>query len=310
MRIRVLLAVLLVGSGLAIWSWFGIFENPITDGTASILNASQGTPTATDTDGDGLADTDETFWKTDFKNPDTDGDSYSDGEEVMSGHNPVKAGPNDLLDERANLTEKSAELLLGGVLSGDLDPNSQAYQSALTSYTSSIISELSKENVDPGTMLASSDSDRDVTAYAFHMATVLDGLTASISQGFNDVLVTLRGTTLAEMGTLATTKPGVASAFVSAAQREANTYSSHIKRVQAIRVPPALKQFHRDLLVYLRTTQQQYRNTTTLAKDPARTILTLHVLRELTDTTLLGLITEFSQQLSPLMVKQIQKGSQ
>ncbi|PJE73808.1 MAG: hypothetical protein COV02_00560 [Candidatus Terrybacteria bacterium CG10_big_fil_rev_8_21_14_0_10_41_10] len=50
-----------------------------------------------DTDGDGLADWEETLWKTDPNNPDTDGDGMSDGDEVLAGRNPTVAGPNDEL---------------------------------------------------------------------------------------------------------------------------------------------------------------------------------------------------------------------
>ena len=46
---------------------------------------------ATDSDGDGLSDKKEIeHWKTDPAKFDTDGDSYGDGLEVLSGHNPLK----------------------------------------------------------------------------------------------------------------------------------------------------------------------------------------------------------------------------
>lgn len=46
-----------------------------------------------DSDYDGLADSSEIqVWKTDPKNPDTDGDGYKDGVEVVNGFNPLGAG--------------------------------------------------------------------------------------------------------------------------------------------------------------------------------------------------------------------------
>jgi|GEM_PF-3547631 len=45
-----------------------------------------------DTDNDGLVDTLETQYKTDPKNPDSDGDGYKDGEEVKNGYNPLGVG--------------------------------------------------------------------------------------------------------------------------------------------------------------------------------------------------------------------------
>ena len=46
-----------------------------------------------DPDHDGLSSLDEiSIYHTDPRNPDTDGDGYSDGQEVKSGHNPLKKG--------------------------------------------------------------------------------------------------------------------------------------------------------------------------------------------------------------------------
>lgn len=42
-----------------------------------------------DSDSDGLSDEEERAYRTDAKNPDTDGDFYTDGEEVMWGWNPL-----------------------------------------------------------------------------------------------------------------------------------------------------------------------------------------------------------------------------
>ncbi|MEI8361350.1 MAG: sulfatase-like hydrolase/transferase [bacterium] len=46
----------------------------------------------TDTDKDGLSDMREKAMGTDRKNPDTDGDGYLDGEEVLNGYNPLGEG--------------------------------------------------------------------------------------------------------------------------------------------------------------------------------------------------------------------------
>lgn len=46
-----------------------------------------------DSDGDGLTDSEEVnIYKTDPKNPDTDGDSFKDGDEVKAGYNPKGSG--------------------------------------------------------------------------------------------------------------------------------------------------------------------------------------------------------------------------
>ncbi|MDD4290482.1 MAG: hypothetical protein PHH83_04440 [Patescibacteria group bacterium] len=46
----------------------------------------------TDTDGDGLTDTQENVYKTNPNNPDTDGDGYTDGDEVKNGYDPTIIG--------------------------------------------------------------------------------------------------------------------------------------------------------------------------------------------------------------------------
>lgn len=57
-----------------------------------------------DSDQDGLSDEEEKSYGTNPNNPDSDGDSYSDGVEIKSGYDPLKAAPGDrILD--SNTTE-------------------------------------------------------------------------------------------------------------------------------------------------------------------------------------------------------------
>lgn len=58
---------------------------------------------AGDSDSDGLTDWLEEFYHTDPKNPDTDGDGTSDGDEVSLDRDPSVAGPNDPLLTREDL---------------------------------------------------------------------------------------------------------------------------------------------------------------------------------------------------------------
>lgn len=51
-----------------------------------------------DTDGDGLTDMEETIYGTDFRNPDTDGDTFLDGNEVFHRYDPLGFSPSTLLD--------------------------------------------------------------------------------------------------------------------------------------------------------------------------------------------------------------------
>ena len=53
-----------------------------------------------DQDNDGLKDWEEELWNTNPLNKDTDGDGTVDGEEITLGRDPVKAGPDDELDQK------------------------------------------------------------------------------------------------------------------------------------------------------------------------------------------------------------------
>lgn len=77
-----------------------------------------------DADHDGLKDAEEAVWGSDPYNSDTDGDGYLDGEEILSGHNPLHADNDSLAKQKAflglNSTQRLAQVITGGILSGDL----------------------------------------------------------------------------------------------------------------------------------------------------------------------------------------------
>ena len=92
-----------------------------------------------DADHDGLTNKEESYWNTDFQDPDTDGDGFLDGEEVASGHDPLKPGPNDFLDKSPNLTEKIQNLVVGGLYSEDLKPENKNFDSSIGTISAVII---------------------------------------------------------------------------------------------------------------------------------------------------------------------------
>lgn len=53
-----------------------------------------------DSDRDGLSNWEEQIYGTDPNKADTDGDGYLDGEEILSRHDPLKKGPNDILPSK------------------------------------------------------------------------------------------------------------------------------------------------------------------------------------------------------------------
>lgn len=71
-----------------------------------------------DRDGDRLPDEEESVYRTDPEKQDTDGDNYSDYEEVMSGWNPISADVSPGQTERRSPVESTFQLPLGIAQSG------------------------------------------------------------------------------------------------------------------------------------------------------------------------------------------------
>lgn len=82
-----------------------------------------------DTDNDGLSDQDEIFlYRTDPKNPDTDGDGYFDGEEIRHGYSPLRTGERlAMVDADNDGLSDELELKLGtNLLKKDSDGDGMA----------------------------------------------------------------------------------------------------------------------------------------------------------------------------------------
>ena len=63
-----------------------------------------------DTDSDGLTNVEELLYGTDFRDPDTDGDTFLDGNEVFHRYHPLGLAPSTLLDTGAVRVIESVEL--------------------------------------------------------------------------------------------------------------------------------------------------------------------------------------------------------
>src|SRR3989338_3549658 len=65
--------------------------------TPTPILAPGGADDVADPDSDNLTNAEERFYGTESTNADTDGDGYSDGDEITHGHNPLIPAPNDAL---------------------------------------------------------------------------------------------------------------------------------------------------------------------------------------------------------------------
>ena len=140
-KIKIFFGFLAVIALFSVYSFLNSFSpsSSVTK-TANILKNSMSFEVDSDADKDGLTNRDESYWNTDFQNPDSDGDGYLDGEEVASGHDPLIPGPNDFLNNK-NLTDKLSKLTLSGLYEGSLSLNHPNYEKNLNTLTSLIAEE-------------------------------------------------------------------------------------------------------------------------------------------------------------------------
>jgi hypothetical protein len=96
----ILLAGIIIGGFLVLGSK-GSMAGISTQISGWFKNTENQDPKTADADNDGLADYLEAIYGTNTSNPDTDGDTYLDGEEIMSGYDPLKAGPDDKVSDKA-----------------------------------------------------------------------------------------------------------------------------------------------------------------------------------------------------------------
>lgn len=164
-KVKILLFAMIVGAGLIVFSVvFGIrgfgrlganinqilnqAGNTLNTGT-EINNPAKSSPAKSDIDKDGIPDNEEPLYRTDPLNPDTDGDGFLDGEEVASGCSPISSSPKDCDlkklkssgQTKINLTKYFSSLIVGGILSKDLNKNNpqfEKYVAALKNETSQI----------------------------------------------------------------------------------------------------------------------------------------------------------------------------
>jgi len=283
-RIKVLLAVLCVGALASIWRLGGLFEN--RDSQANISGVSDLIANfEKDQDGDGLPDSEETYWQTDYKNPDTDGDGYMDGEEVLSGHDPTKEGPNDYLTANRNITELTALLLAGGLSSGELDPSSPLYSQSLDDLVNDLLSGQGDGVIATDEPVLGPSGNDAVLNYATETVKMLRNTFASASKGFVAVIGTIQDVPMSDIATLPDTDAVRFQRYVAAINSEISNLESAVALARRIRVPIALTETHREIFLYFRTMQRQYQLARSINSDPVRGLVALQVLASLAGDT-------------------------
>jgi hypothetical protein len=100
--------VLMGGTGAGVWWYVITYATPpqiVQEPSPEPIVEPDPEPTepypGTDTDSDGLTNVEELLYGTDFRSPDTDGDTFLDGNEVFHRYDPNGLAPSTLLDTGA-----------------------------------------------------------------------------------------------------------------------------------------------------------------------------------------------------------------
>ena len=279
-----MLAVLCVGALASVWRLTGYLSD--RNAQANVSGAAQLIEEfKNDSDGDGLPDSEELYWQTDFRNPDTDGDGYKDGEEVLSGHDPTIPGPNDYLTANRNLTELTALLLAGGLAAGDLDPSSPLYEESVNGLVDDLLS-----GADAGVIVSDEvsigESGRDaVFYYATQTVSLLRDTFASTSIGYVAVISEVQDVPMADIGRLGQADPARFAKYTTAIDAEIAGLESRIALTKKIRVPASLAETHREVFMYFRAAQRQYQLARAINTDAVRGLVALQILASLASDT-------------------------
>lgn len=298
-RLKFLLAVLAVGAGLSFWYAFQSSLTSLGPKTATISKLTPDATVCNDTDSDGLCDSEETYWGTDFKNPDSDGDGYKDGEEVLSGHDPAKAGPDDTLNKQENLTQKTSRLLLGGILTGDLSANSANYEASVQKLVDLVMQQYdTNTSVELDSIVIASSSTAALIQYSTAMTRILGQMMPEIQSNEARFLETIKTVDIENLPKMGEQHPEAYAAFTTAIDNEIIAFNGRVASIKSLRTPSALVPFQKTLIKYLRGMQQQYKLVRTITKDPMQGLLSLQAIHTLANATSLELTGAFTQQVT------------
>jgi len=236
-----------------------------------------------DVDKDGLTNREESYWNTDFQNPDTDGDGYLDGEEIASGHNPSKAGPDDALLDAKNITNKSGALLVAGLSEGSLKTSSPRFDKSVDS----IVDDLFYQSVINHDKTALADfvegnistigSDKaSVQEYLQNMNSMLESFWIEDLKGFVKVLNIFQD--------LDKTQDYKNPKFTNAIDNEVTRFENQIKQLEAVQIPSTWVSTHSQLVVEMQSMTKNYILFKNLDNDPMQGVIAYITLsKEFTD---------------------------
>ena len=222
-----------------------------------------------DPDHDGLSNRDESYWNTDPFNPDTDDDGYLDGEEVASGHDANKAGPDDLLVDR-NVTAKLSDLAIAGLAEGSLKPDSPNYDKSLADLTLATMDDAMaalSPTVDLSKIQITDPSKENQIIYIKNIGPVIQ----SFMKAVTDQIGVLSDPKVAQADIFSAE---VGATFISTVEELNKTYDMGL----TVPVPENWKTEHLTLLQTVKTFSETYRAIAHGSDDPIKAAIAFSLL--------------------------------
>lgn len=268
-KLRIVLGVLvLAAAGSVSYLLPSLLPGSPADQTATAEDALSLKSDLADTDRDGLNDRDEVYWRTDINNPDTDGDGFKDGEEVLTGHNPLVKGPDDFLDPTQNATKRITELAVGGLMAGDLDPSSPNYEASVKMLAEEMATQYGRTITIPrDTLQIIADSDEAKVAYVRTMSSAFLKIILPATKDTNAFFEAYRDIPLASHSWV-TDNPKLYAAFSKEARRLAAVMQDRALKIVAISVPKLFEPQHAGAVTMLRAQQRYYELLAAFKEDP------------------------------------------
>jgi len=218
-----------------------------------------------DWDKDGIPDEEESIFKTDPFNEDTDGDGYLDGEEVAAGCSPIIPKPNDCqeeltkIDAEQNLTNEFSQLITGGLLSGDLNPRNE-------NFLKSIIALGDKAEIESVKLLSVDDSQIVVN--------VKNDDSQNSRQEYVNQLVQV-----AENYFLLASEPYQANIInedkIFNLDPQIEEIEKLYNKIANLQVPISWVDFHRKLIKFIQKNQLYFKALNSASEDPFKSLLVL-----------------------------------
>ncbi len=277
--------VLILGAIVAVFSVYQLaqYVHEVANGNSTYQEGVALINSDNDSDHDGLTNREESYWNTDFQNPDTDEDGFLDGEEVASGHDPSKPGPDDAIVSAKNLTEKSSALLVAGLAEGSLKISSNKFDKSIDSVIDDLFyqSEINQEKtalailVDEPIVTVGSDK-KSVQEYLQKMNSLLGSFWLDDLKGFINVLNIFQE--------LDKTQNYKDPQFKDSVEKEVARFEGQIKQLKTIPIPSNWVKTHSQLIAEMQSMAKNYLLFKDIGDDPMQgTISYITLSREFTE---------------------------